>query len=383
MDYQAQMQITQKQWISSIEIISKTGLSRQTLNNYIKWGLLPKPVVRKPDDPAVKARQLGYFDLSVLETIATIKSLKGRGVAMAEIKRQFVKDIDQAPQLSPDPSAANPSKNQDKIIPMDDIPASQEALPLGFDADLLDEGLHVASGYKKDNTMTLDSLKSKDPQYCSFCVLVATLHDAAQIRAEYLPKDYLRLWQRLSRIAEVLVRQYSGQWLVREESSIILYFLTNNRPEVPGRVIDCGQDILNDVKKLNRYMKEFNKNMKNISISIGINTGYDYLAELPTDRGTQIIDAGETSAFALRLSQYAPGGTLWSSKTFINTLPEESLGRIRFGIRTGNQEKSEFMENRFIRIGDLPNRNGQDRRTEYPEIFALPVTEIIEIKKSS
>jgi hypothetical protein len=181
----------------------------------------------------------------------------------------------------------------------------------------------------------------------------------------------------------VLVRQYSGQWLVREESSILLYLLMNNKQEIRDHVIDCGLKLLNDVKKLNRYMKELSKNMNDISISIGIETGNDYLAELPTDRGIQIIDAGETTTVALCLSQYAPGGTLWSSKTFINSLPEESLGRIRFGIRTGNQEKCEFMENRFIRIGDLFNRNQQDCRTEYPEIAALPVTEIIEIKKSS
>jgi DNA-binding transcriptional MerR regulator len=377
------MQQTQKKWISSIEIISKTGLSRQTLNNYIKWGLLPKPVVRKPDDPAIKARQLGYFDASVLETIAAIKALKGRGVAMAEIIKQLAGDPGQKPQTLATPSAVNSSKNQDKIIPSDGVLTSLLASPPGFDADAMDEENNATAGYEKDNYVMHDSLKNNDLQYCSFCVLAATLQDAAQVRAEYLPKDYLQLWQRLSHIAEVLVRQYSGQWLVREESSILLYLLMNNKQEIRDHVIDCGLKFLNDVKKLNRYMKELSKNMNNISISIGINTGNDYLAELPTDRGIQIIDAGETTTVALCLSQYAPGGTLWSSKTFINSLPEESLGRIRFGIRTGNQEKSEFMENRFIRIGDLFNRNQQDCRTEYPEIAALPVTEIIEIKKSS
>jgi len=34
-------------WISSLDIINKTGISRATLNNYIKMNLLPRPTVKK------------------------------------------------------------------------------------------------------------------------------------------------------------------------------------------------------------------------------------------------------------------------------------------------------------------------------------------------
>ena len=36
-------------WVTSKEILFKTSISRATLNNYIQAGIIPKPVVKKPD----------------------------------------------------------------------------------------------------------------------------------------------------------------------------------------------------------------------------------------------------------------------------------------------------------------------------------------------
>ena len=36
-------------FISSVDLLNRTGLSRATLNNYIKAGMLPRPVVKKPN----------------------------------------------------------------------------------------------------------------------------------------------------------------------------------------------------------------------------------------------------------------------------------------------------------------------------------------------
>ena len=69
-------------WVSSLNIIEKTGISRATLNNYIKMNILPRPKVKKPEETAVRARMLGYFPESVIETIEQIKLLKKQGYAM-------------------------------------------------------------------------------------------------------------------------------------------------------------------------------------------------------------------------------------------------------------------------------------------------------------
>jgi len=68
--------------ISSKELIARTGLSRATLNNYIRLGLLPRPEVRTGEEASDGAARLGYFPDSAVERIAEIKSLRQQGISM-------------------------------------------------------------------------------------------------------------------------------------------------------------------------------------------------------------------------------------------------------------------------------------------------------------
>jgi class 3 adenylate cyclase/DNA-binding transcriptional MerR regulator len=75
--------------ITSKDIIEKTGISRATLNNYIKMGILPKPIVRRPGPEQKGVKQIGYFPASVLESILKVKLLKQQGNSMEDIAQQF------------------------------------------------------------------------------------------------------------------------------------------------------------------------------------------------------------------------------------------------------------------------------------------------------
>jgi DNA-binding transcriptional MerR regulator len=75
--------------ISSKDILDLKGISRATLNNYIRMGLLPKPVVRRPLDDMRGVRKIGYFPVSVLERIDHIGRLKRQGYSMEAIVRRF------------------------------------------------------------------------------------------------------------------------------------------------------------------------------------------------------------------------------------------------------------------------------------------------------
>jgi len=72
-------------WISSLEVLKRTGISRATLNNYIKMNILPKPIVKKPDEVTVRARMLGYFPETVIELIEQINLLKRKGYSMDQV----------------------------------------------------------------------------------------------------------------------------------------------------------------------------------------------------------------------------------------------------------------------------------------------------------
>ena len=92
--------------ITSKEIIEKTGISRATLNNYIKMGILPKPIVRRPGPEQKGVKQIGYFPASVLENILKVKLLKQQGNSMEDIALQFqeslpVEQMDESPETTP------------------------------------------------------------------------------------------------------------------------------------------------------------------------------------------------------------------------------------------------------------------------------------------
>jgi class 3 adenylate cyclase/DNA-binding transcriptional MerR regulator len=87
------MAMSENNLITSKEIIEKTGISRATLNNYIKMGILPKPIVRRPGPEQKGVKQIGYFPLSVLEAILKVKLLKQQGNSMDDIAQLFQESI--------------------------------------------------------------------------------------------------------------------------------------------------------------------------------------------------------------------------------------------------------------------------------------------------
>jgi adenylate cyclase len=77
----------QSELISSLEITAITGISRATLNNYIKYGLLPKPEIRKPSG-TTKTKKVGYFPKNVLDILERVKKMKKDGQSMETIISQ-------------------------------------------------------------------------------------------------------------------------------------------------------------------------------------------------------------------------------------------------------------------------------------------------------
>ncbi|MBN1105314.1 MAG: hypothetical protein JXL84_18015 [Deltaproteobacteria bacterium] len=68
--------------ISSKEILRRSGISRATLNNYIKAGILPKPVVRKPQEDSTSTKKIGFFPQSSLDRIEWVQRMKREGKSM-------------------------------------------------------------------------------------------------------------------------------------------------------------------------------------------------------------------------------------------------------------------------------------------------------------
>jgi len=80
---------TGKNLISSKDLLEKTGISRATLNNYIKVGIIPRPIVLGPSKGMRKVSRIGYFPRAAVERIEIVKVLKREGHSMEDIARRF------------------------------------------------------------------------------------------------------------------------------------------------------------------------------------------------------------------------------------------------------------------------------------------------------
>lgn len=108
--------------ISSKEIIDKTGISRATLNNYIKLGILPKPRVGQAGSDQHGAKKIGYFPVDVLDRIKMVKSLKRNGESMQAIARKFRRQPEteiSSAQVSP-----TPEPSPCEVLPVTSFPAT-------------------------------------------------------------------------------------------------------------------------------------------------------------------------------------------------------------------------------------------------------------------
>ena len=79
-------------WITSKEVMRRAGVSRATLNNYIRYGILPRPVVRSPMNRSDGPTKIGYFPRWVVERIMAVKEMKRGGNTMEDIARSLGRD---------------------------------------------------------------------------------------------------------------------------------------------------------------------------------------------------------------------------------------------------------------------------------------------------
>lgn len=112
-----------KNWITSKDLIKRTGISRATLNNYIKAGILPKPVVKKGNLGMKGTKQIGFFPIGVLDRITLVRRLKREGLTMEQIAERC-----QQIWVS-DKTDSHASDTQEAVVPTLETPDQADVRP--------------------------------------------------------------------------------------------------------------------------------------------------------------------------------------------------------------------------------------------------------------
>lgn len=367
--------ITDNKVISSVEIINKTGISRATLNNYIKMGILPRPLVRKPEDNRVsQAKQIGYFPFSVLRTLERIKQYKHEGRRMAEVckllavtsfpssvENQSEKPTDDARRALPNRDASAYKNESGELFSFEDTPSGYPSA----DKEM-----------KRDIRITL---KQGVVSIFYFSVLVAKIQGAAKMCAELPPDVYITLIRQILRSATIICKQHFGVHGKYPENGFVYYFLKDSDASYLMNALVCALKLRQMMKDISREWKMKNEYFDDLCLNIGISEGREYIGTIPAAAAAEYISLGDSINAASRLSDLASSGAIWATKNLLNLLEEKDRRQIRYGIYRKAQNREVWVEKICSRVMDLIPQDDPGY-SRYVDIRSLTVTEIASLR---
>lgn len=77
--------------ISSKQLLVETGISRATLNNYIRRGVIPRPEIRTGAEATSGSARLGYFDDEVVNAVKQVQGMIKSGMSMDAVCEALAK----------------------------------------------------------------------------------------------------------------------------------------------------------------------------------------------------------------------------------------------------------------------------------------------------
>ena len=368
-------------FISSIDLMKRTGLSRATLNNYIKARILPRPLVKRPSDTEhSRAKRIGYFPDSVLGTLDKIIQSKKKGYSMEKIRKTLTQKSDVSSgrsQITGIWTTPACERSSYRVNESEEL-FSLEENRLGYvPSDIPEQGFNEKLSAKKRAVQDLFQQPMPIPLF--FSILAADLQDSIRICAELPPEEYFRLINQIWICTNGTFKKYCGTYGKHADNGIVYYFLKDRDTNYLINAILCALELRDKMKNLSDEWKKNTGWCNDLYLNVGINEGYEFFGRIPAAPTGEVITLGDTANYAVRLSHVARCGSIWTTKNLLNRLDEKERKKIRYGIRRCQPAHELLIENTFSRIGDLIPKTS-DNYTIINDISTMIVTEIYNLR---
>jgi class 3 adenylate cyclase len=348
------------EYISSTKLLARTGISRATMNNYIKMGMIHPPIVKKPDDFDSKAKRIGYFGVFVVATIENIRLYKKEGRAMKEIVSLLSLKNDDIRTNEDDSGICG-------IVPA--FAAGRETF----------HGNDPQSGDENSRQGTCADAGERLPTLVSFSVLVADLQDSMKICAELPPEEYFALIHQIWKSMEVSFKRYCGTYGKYNGNGVVYYFLKDRNANYLMNAIFCAVECRESMKRISDEWKATKGWSSELYLNIGINESEEYFAPISESPTIEFMSIGGAAHCAMHLSELARSGSIWTTKSLMNRLDEVKRKNIRYGIHRDSRQPDIPIENIFSRIMDLIPRECIESN-KLIDIASLSVTEVLDLR---
>jgi class 3 adenylate cyclase len=348
--------------LNSKEILERTGISRATLNNYIGWGIVPRPDVLPPGPDDGEAPRLGYFPDDIVERVAQIQRLKKDGWSMARIASHFG-----GKQPATEPSPATPL-------------VSPAAAGVGRPPrDPSAESGPVTDASLGATPRGLEHTRRRSPGLTEVAVLVAGLHHSTRIWSDLPPEEYFELINDIWSTADPIFRRHAGSHGKHPADGMVCYFFPLPSGSYLSNALAAAQELREAMRRVSKQWQLRKGWTIELYLNVGIDEGREWLGPFKSTSAVEFTAMAETIKRAARISDFSRFGAIWVTKNLIGKLPLEELRRLKYGVhRKNNEGQHVFVPFVFSTVQRLTHqRAAVDEQLQ--GITALPITEIVEL----
>ena len=349
--------------LNSKEILEQTGISRATLNNYIGWGIVPRPEVLPPEPQDGGAPRLGYFPAEVVMRIADIQRLKKEGWSMPKIAEHFGARPTASALADNDSTSAEFPTGGGEPEPG---PAAQVSI-----ASLPPAPLPAGAGGGPGG--------ERIPVLTDVAVLVAGLQHSMSIWTELPPAEYFELINHVWSTVDPIFRRHSGSHGKHPADGMVGYFFPVPAGSYLWNALLAAHEIRDAMRAVSKNWQLRKGWTTELYMNIGIDEGQEWLGTFKSTGNLQFAAFAKTINQAALISDFSRCGALWVTKNMVGKLSPEERRRLRYGIGRQNGDRHHvFVPSIFSDVDPLAQHPAA--AATKPRGLALPpITEIVEI----
>ncbi|MBC7471223.1 MAG: hypothetical protein H7322_18030 [Ramlibacter sp.] len=342
--------------LNSKEILEQTGISRATLNNYIGWGIVPKPEVLPPEPQDGGAPRIGYFPDGIVERIGEIQRLKKDGWSMARIAERFGARA-AAPVATPNPAGPASTTRAEAERP----PAPKAAVEPA-PAPAADE-----------------PPRKRPPLLADVAVLVAGLQHSTSIWTELPPEEYFELINDIWATADPIFRRHAGTHGKHPADGMVCYFFPQPTGDYLWNALLAAHEMREAMRRVSKEWQLRKGWSTELYMNIGIDEGQEWLGSFKSESNIEFTSLAHTINQAARISDFARFGAIWATKNLLGKLSAADRSQLTYGVRRKNSDGQHiFVPDVFSNVRRRSGHTAGGGEAQ-KDVALLPITEIVDI----
>ena len=224
--------------------------------------------------------------------------------------------------------------------------------------------------------------RQPNPIRVPYCVLCATLSQAASLKTELLSLEYCRLISDICKRCISVAERFGGVFGRHSDNGFSIYFLPAEEYEVDNssNAITCALELKAQMAEFSREWKIRKSWPNDIELNMGIHRENEYAGIVTTSLGDSLTSFGNALNTAADLSRLAQNGQIWVTKALIDDMPASDRNYLSFGIHGADTHRRPALrQNSFSRVQDLPGMIDLSNGI-YGGIGSIVVTQLFGLK---